>query len=325
MATSNTIRLEPITVDNWRAAIDVRVTGDQLRLVADHQPIALVILAKAHVAALGRSWEPMAIVSERGIVGVVGIGHGDEDSVIANLAIDLHHQGSGNGQAALAAVIAHCVASDRKKITLTVDPDNQAATALYERAGFAATGDMSDGEPEWTLDLANVLLTAAELVEPTVRLRDAWVDAHHEWGPGVHEDGFGLQPTDDVDSPTGFGSWVRRVSDERGGRRVFRWIVANDRVLGGIALRVGDDAVIQTMGNIGYGIRPSERRRGFATWALGRMIDEARTMGLARLVLVCETANHASAKTIVANGGVLDDASTPGLDPVDRYTIDLAT
>ena len=47
-----------------------------------------------------------------------------------------------------------------------------------------------------------------ELVEPTVRLRAAWLDARGEWGPGLHEDGFGLRATDVVDTPDGFAAWV---------------------------------------------------------------------------------------------------------------------
>jgi hypothetical protein len=42
-----------------------------------------------------------------------------------------------------------------------------------------------------------------ELITPTVRLHAAWIEAHDEWGPGVHEDGFGLHPSDEVDSPAG--------------------------------------------------------------------------------------------------------------------------
>jgi hypothetical protein len=42
-----------------------------------------------------------------------------------------------------------------------------------------------------------------ELIAPTTRLHTAWLQARHEWGPGVHEDGFGLRPSDEVDAPSG--------------------------------------------------------------------------------------------------------------------------
>ncbi|MDT5025847.1 MAG: hypothetical protein QOE61_2273 [Micromonosporaceae bacterium] len=46
-----------------------------------------------------------------------------------------------------------------------------------------------------------------ELIAPTTRLHTAWLEAHAEWGPGLHEDGFGLVPSDEVDSPAGFATW----------------------------------------------------------------------------------------------------------------------
>ncbi|NYF56698.1 hypothetical protein [Micromonospora purpureochromogenes] len=81
-----------------------------------------------------------------------------------------------------------------------------------------------------------------ELIAPTVRLHAPWLEAHDEWGPGVHEDGFGLLPSDEVDSPSGFAAWVARLTAESesakaqdAGRvpRTYRWIVNSERVLGG--------------------------------------------------------------------------------------------
>jgi predicted acetyltransferase len=75
------------------------------------------------------------------------------------------------------------------------------------------------------------------------------------------------------------------------------------------------------LGHIGYGIRPSGRRRGLATWALGRMLDQARRLGLARVLIVCEAGNLASAKTIERHGGVLEDVRDTGHGTVRRYWI----
>ncbi|MER5267690.1 GNAT family N-acetyltransferase [Actinosynnema sp. NPDC002837] len=160
-----------------------------------------------------------------------------------------------------------------------------------------------------------------DLIAPTTRLHDAWLAARDDWGPGVHEDGFGLLPSDEVDSPAGFATWVARMADGPGS--VCRWIVEDGHVLGGIALRLTPDDHVRTFGHIGYGIRPSARRRGLATWALGRMLDEARSLTLHRVLLVCEDTNTASAKTIERNGGIYDGTHPTDHGVIRRYWINL--
>ena len=169
-----------------------------------------------------------------------------------------------------------------------------------------------------------------ELIPPTARLHPAWLEAHAEWGPGQHEDGFGLRPSDEVRSPAGFAAWLTRLASlselaegADGHRSLYRWIVEDDRVLGGIALRYGSDDYVRSAGHIGYGIRPSARRRGLASWALGRMLDEARSVGLDRALLVCAVDNLASASTIERRGGVLESISGSRFGPIRRYWIDL--
>ena len=171
-----------------------------------------------------------------------------------------------------------------------------------------------------------------ELIAPTTRLQTAWLGAHAEWGRGPHEDGFGLGASDEVESPAGFAAWVARLVDQSdpaktidGGqhRCTYRWIVESDRVLGGIALRDGDNDYVRWAGHIGYGIRPSSRRRGLATWAVMRMLDEARVLGLDRVLAVCAVDNVASVKTIERCGGVFESIRDTKFGPARRYWIEL--
>jgi predicted acetyltransferase len=157
-----------------------------------------------------------------------------------------------------------------------------------------------------------------ELIAPTVRLHAAWLEAHEEWGPGLHEDGFGLRPSDEVASPTGFADWVARLvaqedtaTPAEAGRVhcTYRWIVESGRVLGAIALRHEFSDFVRQAGHIGYGIRPSARRRGLAAWALGEMLGAARGLGLDRVLIVCEAGNVASARTIEGHGAIPEENS----------------
>jgi predicted acetyltransferase len=169
-----------------------------------------------------------------------------------------------------------------------------------------------------------------ELIAPTVRLHAAWLEAHREWGPGLHEDGFGLHSSDEVDSLAGFAVWVARLTAQADPEKpvdagrvhcTYRWIVEDDRVLGAIALRHELNDRLMQLGHIGYGIRPSARRRGLATWALGRMLGEARELGLDRVLIVCKADNVASAKTIEHHGGVLEGVRGTEYGPMRRYWI----
>ena len=171
-----------------------------------------------------------------------------------------------------------------------------------------------------------------ELIPPTARLHAAWLEAHAEWGPGQHEDGFGLRSSDEVESTAGFAAWLTRLASQSEAvagvtlgthRCLYRWIVEGDRVLGGMALRYGSDDYVRWAGHIGYGVRPSARRRGLASWALGQILDEARAVGLDRALLVCAVDNPASARTIERCGGVLESITASKFGPVRRYWIDL--
>ncbi|MFD3508874.1 GNAT family N-acetyltransferase [Nocardia sp. NPDC058666] len=157
-----------------------------------------------------------------------------------------------------------------------------------------------------------------DLIAPTTHLHRAWLNAHHEWGPGPHEDGFGLTPADEVDSPAGFAAWVARLVDEST-HTTYRWIVDDQQILGGIALRHH----VRWAGHIGFGIRPTARRRGLATWALERTLDQARQLDMDRVLLVCAIDNVASAKTIQRLGGVFEGVSDTDLGPAQRFWITL--
>lgn len=66
-------------------------------------------------------------------------------------------------------------------------------------------------------------------------------------------------------------------------------------------------SLLFTGGHIGDGIRPSERRKGYATAMIGLALDECRTRGIPWVLMTCDKANIGSAKSIIRNGGVLEN------------------
>ena len=75
-------------------------------------------------------------------------------------------------------------------------------------------------------------------------------------------------------------------------------------------------------GNIGYVIRPTERRKGYATQALRLGLELCREKGMKFVRVGCYTNNTGSRKTIIKNGGKLIDHKDV-LIPEDYYEIKL--
>jgi len=140
---------------NWRAALSVHITPDQLKYVAGHQPVALVILAKAYVRPGDLDWEPLAVTAGASVLAVVALAHASAHTELLHLAVDVAQQGQGIGSAAVELLLAH-VAQTRpgaKEVRLTVHPENRRAQRLYRNRGFSPNGEVRDGEPVWSLKL----------------------------------------------------------------------------------------------------------------------------------------------------------------------------
>lgn len=96
------------------------------------------------------------------------------------------------------------------------------------------------------------------------------------------------------------------------------------RILGAINLRYGlNDYLRQYGGHIGYGIRPSERGKGYATAMLGLGLEECKKAGLKKVLLTCETWNRASARVMEHHGAVLENVVSLGEKRFARYWIEL--
>jgi predicted acetyltransferase len=105
------------------------------------------------------------------------------------------------------------------------------------------------------------------------------------------------------------------------------WLVRGRRILGTARLRhTLNDDLLKEGGNIGYEVRPTERGKGCATRLLSLMLDKARQLGLARVLLTCVKENIASARVMHKNGGVLEDEIPSRIHPggtAQRYWIEL--
>ena len=75
-------------------------------------------------------------------------------------------------------------------------------------------------------------------------------------------------------------------------------------------------------GHIGDGIRPSERRKGYATAMIGLALEEAKKLGIDRVLMCCDKENIGSAKSIMNNGGILENEVVVNGVTEQRYWIE---
>jgi predicted acetyltransferase len=114
------------------------------------------------------------------------------------------------------------------------------------------------------------------------------------------------------------GSHVRRVPSTE------LWLVSGPRVLGRINVRHELSEFLKTIGgHIGYAVRPSERKKGYATYMLKNAVVVAKNLGIEKALLTCDDSNMASRKVIESAGGVLEGTIEHNGDLKRRYWITL--
>lgn len=87
------------------------------------------------------------------------------------------------------------------------------------------------------------------------------------------------------------------------------WIIDdNDEYCGRISLRHRLNEFLSKFGgHIGYDIRPSKRKKSYASIALGLCLKEAKKIGLDKILITCDDDHIASIKIIEKNKGILQD------------------
>ncbi len=149
------------------------------------------------------------------------------------------------------------------------------------------------------------------LIEPSIEYKEAgieYINEHLEYSSEINGSG-GLDRYID-----NYKEWLIKLKNDKinpGPNRVrsltyYLLREEDNRILGMVNIRLElNEALHQCGGNIGYGIRPSERRKGYNKINLYLALEICNQYGLKEVLLDCEKDNLGSSKTIQALGGIL--------------------
>ena len=168
------------------------------------------------------------------------------------------------------------------------------------------------------------------LIRPTKQLKEKAIEFKNEFianGENVINGSELFDKTDD------YGEWLNSVTANTNAKTVNpKWVITdtffaldeNGKVVGIIDLRHSLNDFLKNMGNCGYSVRPSERRKGYATEMLKQIIKHAGTIGMRELYIAVEQKNDPSIKTILKNGGVFERSFVFENEAASIYRIKLA-
>lgn len=175
------------------------------------------------------------------------------------------------------------------------------------------------------MDKINLVFPTLDMKEQALAYRQAYFD-HGE--QSIHGAG-GLS------TAASYEQWVEQMEANIVGENLpdgwvpatqFFGVRASDgKIVGTIQIRHKLSAyLIEIGGHIGYGVCPTERRKGYVTQMLSKALEECRKLGLEKVLITCNADNAASEKTILRAGGVMEDsrAESDGT-MVNRYWLTL--
>ncbi len=150
------------------------------------------------------------------------------------------------------------------------------------------------------------------LVRPTKELKDKAIDFRQEF---FDNDEFIINGSELLDKTDNYYQWLKSVTDNANEKTVNPdWVLTDtffaldkaDKLIGIIDLRHTLNDFLKDLGNCGYSVRPSERRKGYATEMLHLILNIAVNKGLSEIHLAVEKNNEPSIKTILKKVGVFE-------------------
>ena len=160
-----------------------------------------------------------------------------------------------------------------------------------------------------------------QLVKMSEKFKPQLLDMMDEWTKtGENIIPWAIRKVDYHD----FDAYLKSLEESEPASTFFAYDRERDILVGAVDIRHSlNEALLLDGGHIGDGVRPSERRKGYATAMIALALDECRKLGIEKVLMVCNKENTGSAKSIQNNGGVLENEINVEGETVQRYWIQL--
>ncbi|MGP1568973.1 MAG: GNAT family N-acetyltransferase [Peptoanaerobacter stomatis] len=168
-----------------------------------------------------------------------------------------------------------------------------------------------------------------QLIKPNEQYKNKILDYKAEFVAN-NEVLHGSAGLDKIDN---FEEWYRLILQNSSEHTVMQGLVPastfiavdeNDEIVGMIDIRHRlNDFLFKQGGHIGYSVRKSQRRKGYATKMLSMALDVCKSLGIEKCLITCDKTNIASARTIMKSGGILENEIIDGEEIISRYWISL--
>ncbi|WP_414632883.1 MULTISPECIES: GNAT family N-acetyltransferase [unclassified Clostridium] len=169
-----------------------------------------------------------------------------------------------------------------------------------------------------------------KLVKPSLSMEKEYIDYVTEWEATEEKIVPNAAKRDSMSFKELVNKWEEYESErmyEKGlvPSSMYFLIDNHNKIYGAIDIRHElNDYLLQYGGHIGYGIRPSQRRKGYASQMLTLALPIAKELGINKALITCDKSNVGSAKTIMNNGGILENEVINGDEITQRYWITLS-
>lgn len=137
-----------------------------------------------------------------------------------------------------------------------------------------------------------------------------------------------------LEEATSYEDWVKEKANEKNGidlrdgyvpcTTLFLKRISDNKICGSISIRHElNKFLLDFGGHIGYSITPSERGKGYGKLQLKMGLEIAKRLDIEKCLITADVENVVSNKTIISEGGVLENTVMWKSDPLNRYWINL--